>query len=68
MKTISAGWLTVALFGAVPGLGTILRRSGIAQMDANLIQRLRSASYLPALLDGLAVPSWLRTSGVKLRL
>ncbi len=46
----------------------MLRRSGIAQMDENLMQRLRSASYLPALIDGLPIPSWIRTGGAKLRL
>lgn len=46
----------------------LTRRSGVKQLDDWFVSGLQAAQYLPALLDGLPIPSWYRTNGTRLRL
>lgn len=45
-----------------------LRRSGIRDVDDQYMNNIRTDQYLPALIDGLAIPSWYRTTGQRLRM
>ena len=42
--------------------------SGLRELDEAIVGDLRRVLYLPAILDGFSVPSWVRTNGARLRL
>jgi hypothetical protein len=41
--------------------------SGLREIDEETMRRLQTERFLPALVDGLAVPSWYRTDGSRTR-
>lgn len=46
----------------------LIERSGLRDLDDAMVVELQTRRFLPALLDGEPVPSWLRTNGQKLQL
>jgi hypothetical protein len=46
----------------------LITGSGIREVDDALVNDLWHRLYLPALIDGTPIPSWLRTGGSKMRL
>ena len=43
-------------------------RSGISDLDDSFVQNQWQRRFLPALVDGLAIPSWVRTTGQRMQL
>ena len=46
----------------------LVHSSGIGDLDDQVMLRLQSERFLPALLDGLPIPSWYRSNGRRLQL
>ncbi|HEY3278965.1 MAG TPA: hypothetical protein VGJ83_00510 [Gemmatimonadales bacterium] len=46
----------------------LISGSGIREVDDALVNDLWHRLYLPALIDGTPIPSWLRTGGTRMRL
>lgn len=59
--------VTLSETGAVVRID-LTRRSGIKRLDDWFVSGVQATTYLPALLDGLPIPSWYRTNGTWLRL
>ena len=59
--------VTLSESGSVTGV-QLLHRSGNAQLDESFLTLLQQSRYLPAMIDGLPIPSWIRTTGARLRL
>ncbi len=45
----------------------VLSSSGIRELDQSFVRSWRERSYLPALMDGLPIASWLRTNGSRMQ-
>ena len=60
------GELQIDAFGLVSKV-TVVNSSGIQDLDDQLVQREQRRRFLPALLDGIPSPSWVRTNGVGFR-
>lgn len=43
------------------------RRSGIREVDEEIVRHLQTTRYLPALIDGQPIASWYRTDGTRTR-
>jgi TonB family protein len=46
----------------------ILTGSGFREVDDEFVRELRQRVYFPAMLDGVAIPGWVRTNGTRMRL
>lgn len=46
----------------------VVRGSGLREFDEELVRRYYMRVYLPATLDGLAMPGWVRTSGQRMKM
>ena len=66
-RTQLAAKVTLSAAGTVVQV-QLTRRSGILQLDDWFVLGFQAARYLPALFDGLPIPSWYRTDGTRLRL
>jgi hypothetical protein len=61
---LEAEW-TVSELGQVTNF-RVIRGSGIRELDESMVTEMQQRTYRPALLDGMRVASWARSSGRKM--
>ncbi len=59
--------LTIAADGSVTNV-QMRKGSGLADLDAEIVVQMRQRQYRPATLDGVPIPSWERSNGMRLRM
>lgn len=59
--------VTISETGAVTEV-KLIQQSGIREIDDGIIREMRLRRFLPALVDGVPIPSWYRATGQTLKL